>query len=102
MQWLIQHPEFMENNLYVGGESYSGILVPIVVQHLYGSKLHLTKETNRKPLLINLVNFISCTNCFSCFIEELKIIEEENLHHKLEPPSIYMILSTEIISVHII
>lgn len=34
MQWLNEHPQFLANQLYVGGESYSGLLIPILVQQI--------------------------------------------------------------------
>lgn len=34
VQWLMDHPKFLENPLYVAGDSYSGIIVPIVVQEI--------------------------------------------------------------------
>lgn len=34
MQWLEAHPTYFENPLYIGGESYSGIIVPMIVQQL--------------------------------------------------------------------
>lgn len=34
-QWLITHPQFQSNVLYVGGDSYSGIVVPIIVEEIY-------------------------------------------------------------------
>lgn len=34
MQWLNEHPQFLENQFYVGGESYSGLLIPILVQQI--------------------------------------------------------------------
>ncbi|XP_058069743.1 serine carboxypeptidase-like 17 isoform X2 [Magnolia sinica] len=33
-KWLIAHPQFLSNPLYVGGESYSGITLPIVVHEI--------------------------------------------------------------------
>ncbi|CAK9170106.1 unnamed protein product [Ilex paraguariensis] len=31
-KWLIDHPEFFSNPFYVGGESYTGITIPIITQ----------------------------------------------------------------------
>lgn len=31
-QWLMNHTDFIENILYVGGDSYSGIPIPMTVQ----------------------------------------------------------------------
>ena len=46
VQWLIQHPEFLKNNLYIGGDSYSGIPVPMIVQDIYyGSDIFPWKPT---------------------------------------------------------
>ncbi|KAI9181386.1 hypothetical protein LWI28_014570 [Acer negundo] len=33
-KWLIDHPTFLSNELYVAGDSYSGITVPVVVQEI--------------------------------------------------------------------
>ncbi|KAF6165333.1 hypothetical protein GIB67_018777 [Kingdonia uniflora] len=33
-KWLIGHPEFLPNPIYVGGVSYGGFTVPLVVQHI--------------------------------------------------------------------
>ncbi|KAL4615202.1 hypothetical protein ACB092_07G106800 [Castanea dentata] len=34
-KWLLDHPKFLTNVLYVGGDSYSGISVPIIVQEIH-------------------------------------------------------------------
>ena len=34
-QWLINHPKFQKNPLYISGDSYSGIIIPMVVQEIY-------------------------------------------------------------------
>ena len=34
MQWLTEHPQYQENQLYVGGDSYSGIPIPMIVQQI--------------------------------------------------------------------
>ncbi|XP_017698405.1 serine carboxypeptidase-like 18 [Phoenix dactylifera] len=33
-KWFIDHPEFLSNPLYVGGDSYSGIVVPVAAQEI--------------------------------------------------------------------
>ncbi|KAI8532604.1 hypothetical protein RHMOL_Rhmol11G0226500 [Rhododendron molle] len=35
LKWLMDHPTFLSNELYVGGDSYSGLIVPIIVQKIY-------------------------------------------------------------------
>ncbi|KAL8533775.1 hypothetical protein ACS0TY_009973 [Phlomoides rotata] len=45
-KWLINHPKYLDTPLYIGGGSYSGIFVPLVLDQIYkgieaGSKLHL-------------------------------------------------------------
>lgn len=34
-KWLINHPKYLNNPLYIAGGSYSGITVPLVVQQVY-------------------------------------------------------------------
>jgi len=37
---LIDHPKFLTNEIYIAGDSYSGIVVPAVVQEISrGEKL---------------------------------------------------------------
>ncbi|KAK7303059.1 hypothetical protein RJT34_13958 [Clitoria ternatea] len=33
-KWLIDHPKFLQNELYIGGDSYSGIPIPVIVQEI--------------------------------------------------------------------
>ncbi|XP_024922908.1 serine carboxypeptidase-like 1 [Ziziphus jujuba] len=33
-KWLINHPEFISNPFYIGGDSYSGLTVPVLVQQI--------------------------------------------------------------------
>ncbi|GAB4859312.1 hypothetical protein Ancab_010774 [Ancistrocladus abbreviatus] len=46
-KWLMDHPEFSANPLYIGGDSYSGIVVPIVVQQILdGNELNFGSSVN--------------------------------------------------------
>ncbi|THG16211.1 hypothetical protein TEA_008570 [Camellia sinensis var. sinensis] len=51
-KWLKSHPEFLENNLYIGGDSYSGIILPMVVQEIIDGN-----ELGRQPYM-NLKGYI--------------------------------------------
>lgn len=38
-KWLMDHPKFISNEVYIAGDSYSGIPVPIIVQEIsYGNE----------------------------------------------------------------
>ncbi|KAL0340051.1 UNVERIFIED_CONTAM: Serine carboxypeptidase-like 18 [Sesamum radiatum] len=45
-KWLIDHPKYLENPLYIFGESYAGIIVPLVVNEVYNGI-----EVGNKPVL---------------------------------------------------
>ncbi|KAF8369563.1 hypothetical protein HHK36_032415 [Tetracentron sinense] len=51
-KWLTNHPEFLSNPVYIAGDSYSGITVPIIVQHIANAN-----EAGIKPL-INLKGYL--------------------------------------------
>ena len=34
LQWLINHPEYISNPVYIAGDSYSGITVPVLTQQI--------------------------------------------------------------------
>nr|UPO25251.1 serine carboxypeptidase-like acyltransferase [Morella rubra] len=33
-KWLLRHPNFLGNQLYIGGDSYSGLIVPLLLQNI--------------------------------------------------------------------
>ncbi|XP_020409310.1 serine carboxypeptidase-like 1 isoform X2 [Prunus persica] len=45
-KWLKDHPEFLKNPLYIAGDSYSGITVPIVVQEVSNGNFLLGMKTS--------------------------------------------------------
>ncbi|KAI7979679.1 Serine carboxypeptidase-like 6, partial [Camellia lanceoleosa] len=51
-KWLIDHSEFFWNPIYVGGDSYTGLTVPIIVQLISNGN-----EVSTEPL-INLKGYI--------------------------------------------
>ncbi|XP_058767099.1 serine carboxypeptidase-like 11 isoform X1 [Vicia villosa] len=51
-KWLIDHPEFLLNEFYIGGDSYAGIPVPAVVQ-----EISIGNEKALQPL-INLKGYL--------------------------------------------
>eukprot|EP00268_Persea_americana_P042677 TRINITY_DN4274_c0_g1_i3.p1 TRINITY_DN4274_c0_g1~~TRINITY_DN4274_c0_g1_i3.p1 ORF type:complete len:459 (+),score=55.63 TRINITY_DN4274_c0_g1_i3:260-1636(+) len=51
-KWLDSHPQFVSNPLYIGGDSYSGLTLPIVVQEIANGK-----EAGHEPIL-NLKGYL--------------------------------------------
>ncbi|KAK4415227.1 Serine carboxypeptidase-like 18 [Sesamum alatum] len=45
-KWLIKHPQYLKNPLYIIGESYSGITLPLIVNEVYKGP-----EAGDKPTL---------------------------------------------------
>ncbi|PIA29455.1 hypothetical protein AQUCO_06000063v1, partial [Aquilegia coerulea] len=65
-KWLTDHKEFLSNPLYIGGDSYSGMIVPVIAQHIsdvgiYSSykEVYMVAgvEVGNKPLL-NLKGYL--------------------------------------------
>ncbi|GAB2268093.1 hypothetical protein Dimus_003071 [Dionaea muscipula] len=51
-KWIVNHPRFISNPLYIGGNSYSGITVPILIQNI------LDGLEKRLPPQLNLVGYV--------------------------------------------
>ncbi|KAK1441148.1 hypothetical protein QVD17_06987 [Tagetes erecta] len=76
-KWFESHPEFLANSFYVGGDSYSGMSVPIITQlisdgkdvgtepyinlkgYILGNALTFQEETNYKIRFANGMGLIS-------------------------------------------
>ena len=41
MQWLSIHPSFVNNPVFLGSDSYAGIITPILAQNIINGNLHL-------------------------------------------------------------
>ncbi|RWR80158.1 serine carboxypeptidase-like protein 1 [Cinnamomum micranthum f. kanehirae] len=50
--WLDSHPQFVSNPLYIGGDSYSGLTLPVVVQEIANGK-----EAGHEPI-VNLKGYL--------------------------------------------
>ncbi|XP_022633239.1 serine carboxypeptidase-like 11 isoform X3 [Vigna radiata var. radiata] len=52
-KWLIDHPEFLSNDFYMGGDSYSGIAGPAIVQEISkGNEIGLQPPINLQGYLL--------------------------------------------------
>ncbi|KAF8038453.1 hypothetical protein BT93_B1098 [Corymbia citriodora subsp. variegata] len=51
-KWLVAHPKFLTNPLYITGDSYSGVIVPIIVKEIYDGN-----EAGREPPM-NLKGYV--------------------------------------------
>lgn len=52
-KWLVDHPEFISNHFYVGGDSYSGIPVPIITQLISnGNDIGIELKINIKGYIL--------------------------------------------------
>ncbi|XP_076900686.1 serine carboxypeptidase-like 13 [Bidens hawaiensis] len=52
MKWLADHPKFLNNPLYLGADSYMGIVLPMIVQEIYNG------NEVRKELHINIKGYL--------------------------------------------
>ncbi|KAJ9705295.1 hypothetical protein PVL29_003378 [Vitis rotundifolia] len=65
-KWLINHPKFQKNTLYISGDSYSGIIIPMVVQEISNGndegkepKMNIQGYTIGNPLTDHFSDFNS-------------------------------------------
>lgn len=59
---MVEHPKFQSNEIYIAGDSYSGIPIPVIVQKIAeGTKLMCNAICNSIMLLLSLI-----THNFPC------------------------------------
>ncbi|KAF6169888.1 hypothetical protein GIB67_034280, partial [Kingdonia uniflora] len=71
LQWLIERPEFLSNPLYVCGDSYSGIIVPMIVQNIVNGRHMFLRFFIVPPLVI-----------FLCYVTDIEARKKPLLNFK--------------------
>ncbi|CAL5383122.1 unnamed protein product [Camellia sinensis] len=90
VKWLIDHPKYLKNQLFIGADSYSGITAPIVVQHiLEGNAIGERPRLNLKETKITCnANYYDVDpNQAECFesLQKIANIHDINKNDILEP-----------------
>ncbi|KAM7514431.1 hypothetical protein LguiA_004014 [Lonicera macranthoides] len=83
-KWLIDHSEFISNPVYIGGDSYSGITVPIVAQLISnGNEADINQFINLQGYILgNAATFPEEDNYAIPFAHGMGLISDE-LYHSL-------------------
>ncbi|KAI4305898.1 hypothetical protein L6164_029229 [Bauhinia variegata] len=79
-KWLMDHPEFESNPLYIGGGSYSGIFAAPFVQKVYqGSKAGVTPLMNIQGYVLAspMIDIFLNTNSKVLFAHQLSLISDK-------------------------
>ncbi|EEF40335.1 serine carboxypeptidase, putative [Ricinus communis] len=79
-KWLVSNPQFLANPLYIGGDSYSGIIVPIVVQEiLNGNEMGLQPPMDLRGYLLGnpLTNYRIDLNSKISFAYRLSLLSKK-------------------------
>ncbi|CAL5370845.1 unnamed protein product [Camellia sinensis] len=90
-QWLIDHPKYLKNQLFIGADSNSGITAPIVVQHiLEGNAVGERPRLNLKETKITCnANYYDVdpnqAECFESLQKIANLIHDINKNDILEP-----------------
>ncbi|XP_071715869.1 serine carboxypeptidase-like 18 [Rutidosis leptorrhynchoides] len=52
-KWLVDHPKFAKNTVYLGGDSYMGIVLPMMVEEMFnGNEVGQTPQINIKGYML--------------------------------------------------
>ncbi|XP_050375360.1 serine carboxypeptidase-like 13 [Argentina anserina] len=79
-KWLVVHPAYLENMLYIGGDSFSGIIVPMIVQQILEGKENGTyPPMNLKGYVIGdpVTDSVIDTNARIPFAHRLNLISDQ-------------------------
>ncbi|ESQ44733.1 hypothetical protein EUTSA_v10003211mg [Eutrema salsugineum] len=79
-KWLAKHPEFFSNPFYVAGNSYSGIVIPAIVQEISnGNGLCCKPQINLQGYVLGnpLTNFDNNDNSRIPFAHGMALIPDE-------------------------
>ncbi|GAB4853410.1 hypothetical protein Ancab_017588 [Ancistrocladus abbreviatus] len=75
-KWLMDHPEFLKNPLFIGGDSYAAKMTPLFIQHIV-NVTYEEKDINSRVLYAHHMALLS---------DELyKCLRSVNIMHILEP-----------------
>ncbi|GAB4853411.1 hypothetical protein Ancab_017589 [Ancistrocladus abbreviatus] len=77
-KWLLYHPAFAVNPLYISGDSYTGIIVPQVVQKtLHGNEKGKTRINLQGYVLGNPHTYIEDFNSRVTYAQRVSLISDE-------------------------
>ncbi|KAF2294373.1 hypothetical protein GH714_009796 [Hevea brasiliensis] len=79
-KWLVTHPKFLGNQVYIGGDSYSGIIVPLLVQDiLQGIESGLKPSIDLQGYLLGnpVTDYYIDDNSRIPFIHRVSLISDE-------------------------
>ncbi|KAK9740009.1 hypothetical protein RND81_03G004000 [Saponaria officinalis] len=79
-KWLIKHPKFIDNDLYIGGESYTGMVIPAVVQDiLQGNEIELRPTLNLKGYVLGnpISEYDKCESSRYKFANDMSFLPDE-------------------------
>ncbi|KAF3433905.1 hypothetical protein FNV43_RR25008 [Rhamnella rubrinervis] len=78
-KWLMAHPKFLKNPLYIAGDSYSGIIVPVIVHEITnGDEVALEPSMNLKSAKTNCKgDFINIDPKNALCANDMKVIDED-------------------------
>ncbi|CAJ1973480.1 unnamed protein product [Sphenostylis stenocarpa] len=94
-KWLIDHPKFLSNEVYIAGDSYSGLPIPVIVQEIsYGNEGGIQPWINLQGYLLGNPSTTSAEKNYEIpFNHGMAFVSDElyesisgiNTGHVLEP-----------------